>query len=789
MAYWIIVVDDDTANLQMAGLILSKNDMRVTALRSGKALLDYIASKGQPALILLDINMPGMDGFETLDRLRKWEHAQGRDETPVIFLTADEEAQTERQGFEAGVADYIRKPFDSEILLRRIHNIISKQDRINSLRAEAATDKLTGLLNKAGTLTAFSQACSSDTGCLMMIDLDSFKLVNDLYGHEMGDRVLVDFASLLVENTPAGSQCARIGGDEFVAFCKGMTEEHEVTDLTDRLNKSILADAKSMMGEDMAIPLGVSIGAVFVPQQGQVYDRILRLADKALYAVKQNGKHGCMVYSPDALAEDNSSIDSVESDLLTISAIIGERNIPNSAQRLDKEIFSSVYQYIMRYIIRNQRKACKVLFTVSCSEETDPEEFEELSTAFGEHIKNCLRKSDILMRSRSNQYFVLLADIHEASVKTVVGNIARSWRREHGDTLSIRYVTEFVGGMHSGNEPARVSRLILVDSAVEDARTAGQILSAGGYYVTALRSGQALLDYVSEHTPDLILLAVSSPGINGFELMKQLGTAGGATAEIPVLLISDQEDAAARSRGLALGAVDYVSKPFEEDVLLNRVRHTMELISLRHSMSLEVEKKTRENKESFLQMLRVFAEVIDAKDCCSAGQSLRVAEYAGEIAKRAGFSVKQQTDIYMAALLHDVGKLSVPDEIITKNTLLTKEEMDIIRKHSAAGARALEQVRDLPGLAAGARWHHERYEGGGYPDGLIGENIPDEARIIAVADAYAAMTSKRSYRDRLPQEAVRAELERGKGTQFDPAYADIMIALMQEDADGGIYEE
>ena len=788
MAYWIIVVDDDTANLQVAGLILSRNDMRVTALRSGKALLDYVAAKGQPDLFLLDINMPEMDGFETLRRLREWEHQTGKDETPVIFLTADEEAQTERQGFEAGVSDYIRKPFDTDILLRRIKNILSKQERINSLRAEASTDRLTGLLNKAGASAAFAQACAARTGCLMMIDLDSFKLVNDLYGHEMGDRVLVRFAELLSEHTPADSQCARLGGDEFAAFCQAMTAEQAVKDLTETLNRCILADAKSMMGEDMAIPLGVSVGAVFAPAQGQVYENLLRFADKALYAVKQNGKHGCMVYSPDTLAEDSSSIDSVESDLLAISAILGERNIPNSAQRLDKEIFSGVYQYIMRYIIRNQRNACKVLFTVS-SEAADTETFEEYCTAFGEHIKNCLRKSDILMRSHSNQYFVLLADVHEASVKTVVGNIVRSWNREHGNVLSIRYVTEFVGGAQNGKEPARVSRILVADSDMESVRAAGQILSSGGYYVTALRSGQALLDYVRDYTPDLILLAVSSPGINGFELMKQLGTAGSAAADIPVLLISGDEDAAARSRGLALGAMDYVSKPFEADVLLNRVRHAVELVLLRRSMSLEVDKKIRENKDSLLQMLRVFAEMIDTKDCSTAGQSLRVAEYAVEIAKRAGFSVKQQTDIYMAALLHDVGKLCVPDAIITKPAALTEEEMDTVRMHAAAGAAALEQIRDLPGLAAGARWHHERYEGGGYPDGLTGENIPDEARIIAVADAYAAMTSRRSYRDRLPQEMVLAELERGKGTQFDPQYADIMIALVKESADGGIYEE
>ncbi len=789
MANWIIVVDDDTANLQMAGLILSKNDMRVTALKSGRALLDYVAEKGQPSLILLDINMPEMDGFETLGLLRAWEQSQGKEETPVIFLTADEEAETERQGFEAGVSDYIRKPFDPDILLRRINNIVAKQNRINTLRAEATTDKLTGLLNKAAASVEMSQACASETGCLLMIDLDSFKLVNDLYGHEMGDQVLIRFSRLIAESVPEGSRCARIGGDEFVTFCKGMTQESETAALAQHLNSAILENARELMGADMQIPLGASVGAVFVPDQGREYEPLLKLADKALYSVKQNGKHGYMVYSPETFTESESTIDSVENDLLTISAVIGERNIPNSAQRLDKEIFSSVYQYIMRYMIRNQRKACKVLFTVSSGAGTDPRRYEDLCTDFGEHIKNCLRKSDILMRSRANQYFVLLADVHEASVKTVVGNIVRSWREQHHDAISISYVTEFVGNLHGKIEPKRVSRIVMADPCVDDLKTAGHILSGGGYYVTALRTGQALFDYVQEYTPELILLPISGAGMDGFALMKQIKALGGDTADIPILLLSEHEDAEMRSRGLALGAMDIVSKPFEADLLLGRVRHTIEIVTLRRALSLEVEKKTRESKESFLQILQAFSEVIDAKDSYAAGQSLRVAEYAGEIAKRAGFSIREQTDVYMAALLHDVGKLSVPDEILGKETALTEEEMEIIRKHSEAGAQALEQVQEMPRLASGARWHHERYEGGGYPDGLVGENIPEEARIIAVADAYAAMTSHRCYRDRLTPEQILAELERGKGTQFDPKYADIMIALMQEGGDGGSYEE
>ena len=789
MAYWIIVVDDDTANLQMAGHILSRNDMRVTALRSGRALLDYVGSKGLPSLILLDINMPGMDGFETLEKLRAWEKEQGRDETPVIFLTADEGTDTEQHGFEAGVSDYIRKPFNPDILLRRINNIVAKQDKINTLRAEATTDKLTGLLNKAAALTELSQLCAVQDGVLMMIDLDSFKLVNDIYGHEMGDRVLISFSRLISENVPAGSKCARIGGDEFTAFCAGMKDEADIAQLAALLNDRMQAEAKEMMGADMDIPLGASVGAVLVPEFGRDYESLLKLADKALYAVKQNGKHGYALYSSEAITEKDTGINSIENDLLTISTIIGERNIPNSAQRLDKEIFSSVYQYIMRYIVRNQRKACKVLFNISSSAGTDNEKYEELCAGFGEHIKNKLRKSDILMRNRYNQYFVLLADIHEASISNVISQILKSWREQNGEAITVSYVTEFVGGVHGYNERAKEKRILVVDQSVADLKETGAILSGGGFYVTALRSGEALLEHLKENLPDLILLAAELPGMDGFETVRNIKQSGGELADIPILMMSGQADPEFEKAGLSLGVIDFMEKPLHKELTLNRVRHAVELVALRRSLSSEAEKRTRESKQAFLNVLCAFGEVIDAKTCFAAGHSLRVAEYAGEIAKRAGMNVEQQTNIYMAALLHDVGKLSVPDEVNGKPAKLSAEEQEAMKKHTAFGADALERITSLPLLASAARWHHERFEGGGYPDGLSGESIPDEARIIAVADAYAAMTSKRPYRDMLPQSAVRAELEQGKGTQFDPVFTDIMLAMMEEDTEYTMKEE
>ena len=169
MANWIIVVDDDVTNLKTAGHILSRNNMRVTALKSGQALLDYPIGNERPDMILLDIKMPDMDGFETLRLFRRREESNGADEIPVVFLTADEDAGSERLGFEAGVADYIRKPFDPDVLVRRINNIISSREKIVNLKAEASTDALTGFLNKSAAGTEFPRICADETGCLMMI--------------------------------------------------------------------------------------------------------------------------------------------------------------------------------------------------------------------------------------------------------------------------------------------------------------------------------------------------------------------------------------------------------------------------------------------------------------------------------------------------------------------------------------------------------------------------------------------------------------------------------------------
>lgn len=326
--------------------------------------------------------------------------------------------------------------------------------------------------------------------------------------------------------------------------------------------------------------------------------------------------------------------------------------------------------------------------------------------------------------------------------------------------------------------------VIVVDDDSINLKMAGHILSKANMRVSALKSGKALLEYVAEHgAPDLILLDIKMPEMDGFETLKRLREDGVGCEDVPVIFLTSDEKEESESKGLSLGAMDFIKKPFVPDVLTLRVRHIIDLNTLQKDLENQVNKKTQENERLFIHVVQALAEAIDAKDTYTNGHSSRVAAYSRAIAKRFGYRGKQLDEIYMMGLLHDVGKIGVPDAVINKPARLTDEEYAMIKNHPVMGARILKSIKEMPSLQTGARWHHERYDGNGYPDKLSGEDIPEQARIIAVADAYDAMTSRRSYRDPMPQGVVREQIESGKGTQFDPAFADIMLTMIDEDTD------
>lgn len=223
----------------------------------------------------------------------------------------------------------------------------------------------------------------------------------------------------------------------------------------------------------------------------------------------------------------------------------------------------------------------------------------------------------------------------------------------------------------------------------------------------------------------------------------------------------------------------------EDQALVSTIN---ELEVLQRALKASVDKKTaeaRERREKLerltSQMTYTMAEAIDAKDRYTSGHSARVARYSKMLAQKKGLSPEKCQQIFTMGILHDIGKVGVSSKIINKAGRLTDQEFAQMKAHPSIGSTILEKVSLLPELKTGARWHHERIDGRGYPDGLRGEQIPLEAKIIAVADAYDAMTSSRSYRKPMEQAAVREQIVNGIGTQFDPEIAGLMVELIDED--------
>ena len=197
-------------------------------------------------------------------------------------------------------------------------------------------------------------------------------------------------------------------------------------------------------------------------------------------------------------------------------------------------------------------------------------------------------------------------------------------------------------------------------------------------------------------------------------------------------------------------------------------------------MAWQYEKRLQANDRLIRESLDVFSNFVDAKDPYTNGHSSRVAEYSRMIAQKLGFSEEACKQVYYTAMLHDIGKCYVPDEILKKPSRLTDEEFDIIKTHTTHGAEMLKNFSSIPNISDGALYHHERYDGKGYPTGRAGKDIPLIGRIICVADSYDAMNSSRVYREKLPRDVIKSEIENNRGTQFDPEIADIFLEILKD---------
>lgn len=325
--------------------------------------------------------------------------------------------------------------------------------------------------------------------------------------------------------------------------------------------------------------------------------------------------------------------------------------------------------------------------------------------------------------------------------------------------------------------------VLLVDDDKANLKRAQEILASENMRIASALSGEQAIAFVEKNTPDLILLDINMPGIDGFETYEKIKELPNGS-NIPVIFLTAQDDNQTEIHGFELGADDFIRKPFVSSIVQKRVKRSIENARLRNNLAEEVARQSKKAEERLkaleqvsIEVIHTLAATIDTRDLYTKGHSSRVSEYSVKIAQKMGWDSERVEELRVMALLHDVGKIAIPDRVLNKPGKLTDDEFEIIKSHTMYGDEILSKVSSLGKISSVARHHHERFDGRGYPDKLAGNEIEIEARIVGVADSYDAMSSDRVYRRALPKNIIREELVKGRGTQFDPDVLDVALAM------------
>lgn len=328
---------------------------------------------------------------------------------------------------------------------------------------------------------------------------------------------------------------------------------------------------------------------------------------------------------------------------------------------------------------------------------------------------------------------------------------------------------------------------------VDDDEMVGEVLKetigVNGYVCTYVPNAKNAIQMLrGDPSVSLLVADIQMPGTNGLELLKEVKA---SRPEVEVIMVTGATDLDAAILALKLGAYDFIRKPFEGEVVLTSVDRALEKIHLvrenesyRQDLERRVEaksaalieqarellRKSEDLRKAYLDILTVVSNFIEARDTYTIGHTRRVTRYAQEIAAELGWAGDRIEEIEMGGVLHDIGKIGIPDSILKKPGPLTPDEYRVMKRHPEIGARMLEGIESLGAVIPYVLSHQERYDGNGYPEGLCGEAIPEQGRLLAIADAFDAITSSRIYRPPKSPKFACEEIRRNAGSQFDPRF-------------------
>ncbi len=340
----------------------------------------------------------------------------------------------------------------------------------------------------------------------------------------------------------------------------------------------------------------------------------------------------------------------------------------------------------------------------------------------------------------------------------------------------------------SGNK----KKILIVDDVAFNHATARTLLSDQYDLYEALSAKQGF-DILKDVTPDLILLDIIMPEINGMEMLKELKNTP-AYKDIPVIFLTADTSPEAEVEGFNLGIVDYITKPFVPTVALKRIETQIELAEYKKDLERRVDEKLEETESMYDLIATSFAGLVESRDGVTGGHlkntSIYFSAFIGHLKSMPAYKAYLPNDIVKKACrcapLHDVGKIAIRDAVLQKPAGLSQDEFDRMKMHAVIGGDLFDFLKDqIPdkdfASIAGdmARYHHERWDGKGYPEGLKGEEIPLASRIMSIVDVYDALTSKRPYKEPFSHEKAMGMIAEGSGTQFDPKLVEEFLNISQ----------